>query len=47
LIQRSESYLKLAKEQRRFEIAEDKKRLGKQFEKMVKEAKEFRRKYKF
>jgi len=43
-----ESYLKLMKEQRRFEIKiEDKKRLGKQFGKMTKEAKNYRKKYKY
>jgi ribosome biogenesis GTPase len=43
-----DSYLKLIKEQRRFEIkVEDKKRLGKQFGKMTKEAKNFRKKYKY
>jgi ribosome biogenesis GTPase len=43
-----ESYKKLIKEQRRFVIkAEEKKRLGKQFGKMVKEAKAYRKKYKF
>ncbi len=43
-----ESYLKLVKEQKRFEIKiEDKKRLGKQFGKMVREAKDYRRKYKY
>jgi ribosome biogenesis GTPase len=43
-----ESYLKLIKEQRRFEIkAGDKKRLGKQFGKMSREAQEYRKKYKF
>lgn len=43
-----ESYLKLMKEQRRFEIkAEDKKRLNRQFGKMTKEAKEHRKKYKY
>lgn len=43
-----DSYLKLMKEQKHFEIkAEDKKRLGKQFGKMIKEAKEYRRKYKY
>ncbi len=43
-----ESYLKLTKEQQRFEIkAEDKKRLGKQFGKMTKEAKAYRKKYKY
>ncbi|MFN8346963.1 MAG: ribosome small subunit-dependent GTPase A [Spirosomataceae bacterium] len=43
-----ESYVKLSKEQRRFEIkAEDKKRLGKQFAKMTKEANAYRKKYKY
>jgi ribosome biogenesis GTPase len=43
-----ESYLKLMKEQSRFEIRiEDRKRLGKQFGKMVKEAKAYRDKYKY
>ena len=43
-----ESYLKLMKEQRRFGIkAEDKKRLNKQFGKMTKEAKNYRKKYKY
>jgi|WetSurSiteA1Bulk_404760.scaffolds.fasta_scaffold07588_3 ribosome biogenesis GTPase / thiamine phosphate phosphatase len=43
-----ESYLKLMKEQKHFEIKiEDRKRLGKQFGKMVKEAKAFRNKYKY
>jgi ribosome biogenesis GTPase len=43
-----DSYLKLMKEQRRFEIkAEDKKRLNKQFGKMTKEAKDHRKKYKY
>ena len=43
-----ESYCKLIKEQRRFELkATDKKRLGKQFGKMSREAKEFRLKYKY
>lgn len=43
-----ESYCKLVKEQRRFELkAEDRKRLGKQFGKMSREAKEFRQKYKY
>lgn len=43
-----ESYVKLMKEQRRFEIKiEDKKRLGKQFGKMTKEAKKHRKKYKY
>ena len=43
-----ESYLKLIKEQRRFEInSEDKKRMHKQFGKMTKQAKNHRRKYKY
>ncbi|MEO5602702.1 MAG: ribosome small subunit-dependent GTPase A [Cyclobacteriaceae bacterium] len=43
-----ESYIKLMKEQRRFEIsAEEKKRLGKQWGKMTKEAKDHRKKYKY
>ncbi len=43
-----DSYLKLVKEQKHFEVKiEDRKRLGKQFGKMVKEAKEYRRKYKY
>ncbi|MFZ5998944.1 MAG: ribosome small subunit-dependent GTPase A, partial [Bacteroidota bacterium] len=43
-----DSYLKLIKEQRRFEIKiEDKKRLNKQFGKMTREAKEYRKKYKY
>jgi len=43
-----DSYLKLMKEQRRFEIKiEDKKRLGKQHGKMTKEAKNYRKKYKY
>lgn len=43
-----ESYLKLMKEQKRFEIKiEDKKRLGKQFGKMAREAKNYRKKYKY
>jgi len=43
-----ESYLKLVKEQQHFQIRiEDRKRLGKQFGKMIKEAKEFRRRYKY
>lgn len=42
------SYLKLIKEQRRFEIkASDQKRLGKQFGKMTREANNYRKKYKF
>ncbi len=43
-----ESYLKLIKEQRRFEIsAEDKRRLKKQWGKMTREAKDYRSKYKY
>ena len=43
-----ESYVKLMKEQRRFEInIEDQKRLNKQFGKMTKEAKNHRKKYKY
>jgi ribosome biogenesis GTPase len=43
-----ESYLKLIKEQQHFEIRiEDKKRLGKQFGKMIREVREHRKKYKF
>jgi ribosome biogenesis GTPase / thiamine phosphate phosphatase len=43
-----DSYIKLIKEQRRFQIkAEDRKRLGKQFGKMTREAKDHRKKYKF
>jgi ribosome biogenesis GTPase len=43
-----ESYVKLMKEQKRFEIKiEDKKRLGKQFGRMTREAKNYRRKYKY
>jgi ribosome biogenesis GTPase / thiamine phosphate phosphatase len=42
------SYIKLIKEQKRFEIrAGESKRLGKQFGKMVREAKDFRNKYKY
>jgi ribosome biogenesis GTPase len=42
------SYIKLMKEQKRFEIrAGDRKRLGKQFGKMVREAKDYRDKYKY
>ncbi len=42
------SYIKLMKEQRRFEIkAGDAKRMGKQFGKMVREAKDFRNRYKY
>jgi ribosome biogenesis GTPase len=43
-----ESYLKLMKEQKHFEIKiEDKKRLGKQFGKMVREVRDYREKYKY
>ena len=43
-----DSYIKLMKEQRRFEIKiENKKRMGKQFGKMTKEAKNHRKKYKY
>jgi ribosome biogenesis GTPase len=43
-----ESYLKLIKEQKRFTIKqEDKKRLGKQFGKITREARNHRRKYKY
>jgi ribosome biogenesis GTPase / thiamine phosphate phosphatase len=43
-----ESYLKLIKEQRRFEMnAEDKKRFNKQSGKMSREAKDYRNKYKY
>ncbi|HZB13449.1 MAG TPA: ribosome small subunit-dependent GTPase A [Chryseolinea sp.] len=43
-----ESYVKLMKEQKRFEInIEDKKRLNKQFGKLTKEAKNYRKKYKY
>lgn len=43
-----DSYLKLKKEQRRFEIRiEDKKRLGKQSGKLTREAKNYRKKYKY
>ncbi len=42
------SYEKLIKEQRRFEISkEDQKRLGKQFGKMIREARDYRSKYKY
>jgi ribosome biogenesis GTPase len=41
------SYLKLMKEQKRFELnATDKKRMGKQMGKMVREAKDFRNRFK-
>lgn len=43
-----DSFIKLMKEQRRFKIkAENKKRLSKEFGKMTKEAKNYRRKYKY
>lgn len=43
-----ESYLKLVKEQKHFEIKiEDRKRMGKRFGKMVKEVREYRKKYKY
>ena len=43
-----ESYLKLIREQRRFSIRiEDKKRINKQFGKLTKEAKNYRKKYKY
>jgi ribosome biogenesis GTPase len=43
-----ESFVKLTKEQRRFGIkADEKKRMNRQFGKMVKEAKSFRKKYKY
>jgi ribosome biogenesis GTPase len=43
-----ESYVKLMKEQKRFEIdIEDRKRLNKQFGRMTKEAKNHRKKYKY
>ncbi|AYB29863.1 ribosome small subunit-dependent GTPase A [Chryseolinea soli] len=43
-----DSYVKLKKEQRRFEIdAEEKKRLNKQFGKITREAKNYRKKYKY
>jgi len=43
-----ESYLKLIKEQKHFEIKiEDQKRLGKQFGKMIREVREHRKKYKY
>lgn len=43
-----ESYLKLKKEMRRFEVnIEDKKRMNRQFGKLTKEAKNHRKKYKF
>jgi ribosome biogenesis GTPase len=42
------SYIKLMKEQKRFEIrAGESKRLGKQFGKMIREAKDFRQRYKY
>jgi ribosome biogenesis GTPase / thiamine phosphate phosphatase len=43
-----DSYIKLLKEQRRFQIsADEKKRMSKQFGKITKEAKDHRKKYKF
>lgn len=43
-----DSYIKLLKEQRRFQItADEKKKMNKQFGKIVKEAKDHRKKYKF
>jgi len=43
-----ESFMKLVREQRRFGIkAEEKKRMNRQFGKMVKEAKSFRKRYKY
>lgn len=43
-----ESYAKLVREQKRFSVrAEDKKRMNRQFGKMVKEAKSYRKKYKY
>jgi len=43
-----QSYLKLLKEQQRFNIsAEERKRMGKQFGKMVREVKDYRKKYKY
>ena len=43
-----DSYIKLMKEQKRFEIKmEDKKRLGKQFGKLTREANNYRKKYKY
>ncbi|HEY0741612.1 MAG TPA: ribosome small subunit-dependent GTPase A [Chryseosolibacter sp.] len=43
-----DSYIKLLKEQKRFQIsAEEKKRMNKQFGKMTREAKDYRKKYKF
>lgn len=43
-----ESYAKLVREQKRFSVrAEDKKRLNRQFGKMTKEAKNYRKKYKY
>jgi ribosome biogenesis GTPase len=43
-----DSYTKLVREQKRFSVrAEDKKRLNKQFGKMTKEAKNYRKKYKY
>jgi ribosome biogenesis GTPase / thiamine phosphate phosphatase len=43
-----DSYIKLLKEQRRFQVtAEEKKRMNKQFGKMTREAKDYRKKYKY
>lgn len=43
-----ESYLKLLKEQKHFEIKiEDKKRIGKRFGKMIREVREYKKKYKY
>lgn len=43
-----DSYIKLLKEQRRFQIsADEKKRMNKQFGKMTREAKDYRKKYKY
>lgn len=43
-----DSYIKLLKEQRRFQItADEKKRMNKQFGKITREAKDYRKKYKF
>ncbi len=43
-----DSYIKLLKEQRRFQItADEKKRMNRQFGKMIKEAKDYRKRYKF
>lgn len=43
-----DSYIKLLKEQRRFQVsADEKKRMNKQFGKMTREAKDYRKKYKY